>query len=46
MLAKNIPVNKHCLLSSFDDACQLLEDGKFKNSEPGPYSVLAVYACP
>ena len=43
-LAKNIPANKHCLLSSFDNAHQLLEDGKFKNSEPGPYRILAVYS--
>src|SRR3954452_7482208 len=43
-LADTIPVNKHCLLSSFDNAHQLLEDGKFKNSEPGPYRILAVYS--
>jgi hypothetical protein len=43
-LADTIPVNKHCLLSSFDNAHQLLEDGKFTNSEPGPYRILAVYS--
>ncbi len=35
-LADTIPVNKHCLLSSFDEAHQLLEHGKFQHSEPGP----------
>lgn len=44
LLAETIPVNKHCLLSSFDNACQLLESGKFKNSEPGPYRIMAVYS--
>lgn len=43
-LAKIIPVNKHCLLSSFDHAHQLLENGKFQNAEPGPYRILAVYS--
>lgn len=43
-LASTIAVNKHCLLSSFDNAHQLLEDGKFKNSEPGPYRISAVYS--
>ncbi|MGI8634637.1 MAG: hypothetical protein ACR2KZ_04465 [Segetibacter sp.] len=43
-LANTIPVNKHCLLSSFDNAHQLLENGEFQNSEPGPYRILAVYS--
>ena len=43
-LSRNIPVNKHCLLSSFDTACQLLENGNFQASEPGPYRILAVYS--
>ena len=43
-LSKTIPVNKHCLLSSFDNAHQLLENGIFQNSEPGPYRILAVYS--
>lgn len=41
-LANTIPVNKHCLLPSFDNAYQLLEDGKFENSEPGPFRILSV----
>ena len=43
-LADTIPVNEHCLLSSFENAHQLLENGKFQNSEPGPYRILAVYS--
>ena len=43
-LANTIPVNKHCLLSSFADAKQLLENGKFENSEAGPYRIFAVYS--
>jgi hypothetical protein len=43
-LANSIPVNKHCLLSSFDNAYQLLENGKFQYSEPGPYRIFAVYS--
>lgn len=43
-LSKNIPVNKHCLISSFDQAYYLLENGKFLNSEPGPYRIFSVYS--
>jgi hypothetical protein len=43
-LANTIPVNKHCLLSSFDNAHQLLENGKFQNVELGPYRIMAVYS--
>jgi hypothetical protein len=43
-LANTIPVNKHCLLSSFDNVHHLLENGNFQNSEPGPYRILAVYS--
>jgi len=42
-LAKEIKVNSHCLLSSFEDAYQLLEQGKFTNSEPGPYRIFSVF---
>lgn len=44
MLSDEIPVNEHCLLFSFDEARKLLEDGKFENSEPGPYRIIAVYS--
>jgi hypothetical protein len=42
--ATTIPVNKHCLLSSFDNAYQLLEDGQFQGSEAGPFRIMAVYS--
>jgi hypothetical protein len=43
-LAREIPTNAHCLLTSFDQARTLLESGAFKNSEPGPYRIFAVYS--
>jgi len=43
-LASQIETNEHCLLSSFEDAKNLLEEGRFENSEPGPYRIFAVYS--
>jgi len=43
-LAKKIPVNRHCLLATFEEAKQLLENGAFEESEPGPYRIFAVYS--
>lgn len=45
-LATEVETNQHCLLSSFEHARELLEQGKFKNSEPGPYRIFAVYSVP
>lgn len=45
-LAKELPVNEHCLFASFDEAKAALTSGKFKNCEPGPYRVFAVYSVP
>jgi hypothetical protein len=45
-LAEKIPVNQHCLLESFDEAKQLLENSKFDNSEPGPFRIFAIYSSP
>jgi len=42
-LANEIQTNSHCLLSDFDTAKRLIETGRFKNSEPGPYRIYAVY---
>lgn len=42
-LAKTIAVNEHCLFDSFDEAKNAIEHGLFKNSEPGPYRIFAVY---
>ena len=43
-LVGEIETNVHCLLESIDEAKLLLEQGKFKNSEPGPYRIYAVYS--
>lgn len=43
-LAREIKVNRHSLLSSLEEAKLSLESGKFKNSEPGPYRIFAVYS--
>ena len=43
-LAFEIETNEHCLLPTFEKAKTLLEEGKFENSEPGPYRIFAVYS--
>lgn len=43
-LSVEIDTNEHCLLPSFEKAKELLEEGKFENSEPGPYRIFAVYS--
>lgn len=43
-LASEIETNEHCLLPTFEKARELLEEGKFENSEPGPYRIFAVYS--
>jgi hypothetical protein len=42
-LATDIPVNAHCLFTTFEEAKAAIERGLFKNSEPGPYRIFAVY---
>ena len=42
-IASEIPVNKHCLFDSLEEAKSALEKGEFKNAEPGPYRIFAVY---
>lgn len=42
-LADEIQTNSHCLLPDFETAKQLVETGRFKDSEPGPYRIFAVY---
>ena len=44
-MAETIPVNRHCLLASFDEAKSLLEGGAFDRCEHGPYRIFAVYSC-
>lgn len=43
-LAAEVETNSHCLLPSFERAKQLLEEGRFRNTEPGPHRVIAVYS--
>jgi len=43
-LASNVETNQHCLLDSLEQAQQLLESSQFKEVEPGPYRILAVYS--
>ncbi|MGH7847554.1 MAG: hypothetical protein ACREQW_20620 [Candidatus Binatia bacterium] len=43
-IARSLAVNQHCLLDSFEQARQYLEDGRFNDSEPGPYRIFAVYS--
>jgi hypothetical protein len=43
-LATEVETNQHCLLSSLEVARQLLEQGRCKNTEPGPYRIFAVYS--
>ena len=45
-LATRVATNQHCLLPSLEQAKQLLRQGKFKNTEPGPYRIFAVYSTP
>jgi hypothetical protein len=43
-LANEVKTNSQCLLESLEEAQRLLENGTFKNSEPGPYRIFAVYS--
>jgi len=45
-LALEVETNPHCLLASVEDARRALEDGRFRDSEPGPYRIVAVYSTP
>lgn len=42
-LAGEIPVNRHCLFETKDQAKAALETGKFDNTEPGPFRIIAVF---
>ena len=43
LLAEDLTTNEHCLLDSFEISRQYLEEGRFTNTEPGPYRIFAVY---
>jgi hypothetical protein len=42
-LSETLAVNEHCLFDTFKEAKEAIESGRFNNSEPGPYRILAVY---
>ena len=43
-MAEDLHTNIHCLFESFDEAKRSLDDGLFKNVEPGPYRIFSVYS--
>ena len=43
-LATDVETNQHCLLFSLEQAQYLLESSAFKNTEPGPYRIFAIYS--
>ncbi|WP_353227726.1 hypothetical protein [Novosphingobium sp.] len=43
-LAESLKVNQNCLFDSFDEARAAIENGSFRNSEPGPYRIIAIHA--
>ncbi len=43
-LAAELETNQHCLLASFAQAQQYLEEGRFRDTEPGPFRIFAVYS--
>lgn len=42
-LAATMPVNRFCLFDSFSEAFSAVGEGSFKDTEPGPYRIIAVY---
>lgn len=43
-MAKELPTNERCLFESFAEAESALNAGAFKDAEPGPYRIFAVYS--
>jgi hypothetical protein len=43
-LAAQIPTNEHCLIPTLEAAILALEEGRFKNCEPGPYQIISVHS--
>jgi hypothetical protein len=43
-LAAVLHTNAHCLFVSFDEAEKNLNNGAFKDTEPGPYRIFSVYS--
>jgi hypothetical protein len=45
-LAEIVTTNQHCLFNTYGEARRAIEHGVFKNTEPGPYRIIAVYTVP
>ncbi len=43
-VAADLPTNSHCLFPTFEAAVRAVEEGRFKNAEPGPYRIIGVYS--
>jgi hypothetical protein len=43
-VAEEVHTNAHCLFESFDEAEKSLNNGIFKDAEPGPYRIFSVYS--
>lgn len=43
-VASAIPTNDHCLFPTFEAAVRAIEEGRFKNTEPGPFRIIGVYS--
>lgn len=43
-MAEELPTNIHCLFDTFEEAERNLNDGAFRDAEPGPYRIFAVYS--
>lgn len=43
-IAEDRHTNSHCLFESFDEAETNINNGAFKNAEPGPYRIFSVYS--
>jgi hypothetical protein len=41
-LASNLRTNEHCLFASFEEARTNVNNGAFRDCEPGPYRILSV----
>jgi len=45
-MANEIRTNAHCLLMSFEEAHAKVSAGAFREAEPGPYRIFAIYSVP
>ena len=43
-VAADVSTNSHCLFTTFEAALRALEEGRFRNTEPGPYRIIGVYS--